>query len=44
MYFEQCFDGPVSVTDTPRPTSISRRYALQHETGGYVKTFIQRAC
>lgn len=44
MYFEQCFDGPVYVTDTPRPTSISRRYALLHETGGYVKAFIQRAC
>ncbi|MCZ4540864.1 YdcF family protein [Dietzia maris] len=44
MYFEQCFDGPVYVTDTPRPTSISRRYALLHETGGYLKAFIKPAC
>lgn len=44
MYFEQCFSGPVLVTDTPRPTSISRRYALQHEIGGYVKAFFKRAC
>lgn len=44
MYFEQCFDGPVYVTDTPRPTSISRRYALLHETGGYLKAFVRPAC
>lgn len=44
MYFEQCFDGPVYVTDTPRPTSISRRYALLHETGGYLKAVIKPAC
>ncbi len=44
MYFEQCFDGPVYVTDTPRPTSISRRYALLHETGGYFKAFLKPAC
>lgn len=44
MYFEQCFDGPVYVTDTPRPTQISQRYALLHETGGYVKAFFKPAC
>ncbi|MGN7158207.1 ElyC/SanA/YdcF family protein [Dietzia cercidiphylli] len=44
IYFEQCFDGPVYVTDTPRPTQISRRYALLHETGGYFKTFLKPAC
>ena len=44
MYFEQCFDGPIYVTDTPRPTSISRRYALLHETAGYLKAFIKPAC
>lgn len=44
MYFEQCFDGPVYVTDTPRPTSISRRHALLHETGGYLKAFVRPAC
>ena len=44
MYFEQCFDGAVYVTDTPRPTSISRRYALLHETGGYFKAFVRPAC
>ena len=44
MYFEHCFDGPVYVTDTPQPTSISRRYALLHETGGYLKAFIKPAC
>lgn len=44
IYFEQCFDGPVYVTDTPRPTQISRRYALLHETGGYVKAFLKPAC
>lgn len=44
IYFEQCFDGSVYVTDTPRPTQISRRYALLHETGGYVKAFLKPAC
>lgn len=44
IYFEQCFDGAVYVTDTPRPTQISRRYALLHETGGYVKAFLKPAC
>lgn len=44
IYFEQCFDGPVYVTDTPRPTQISRRYALVHETGGYFKAFLKPAC
>lgn len=44
MYFEQCFDGPVYVTDTPRPTQISRKYALLHETGGYFKAFLKPAC
>ena len=44
IYFEQCFDGPVYVTDTPRPTQISRRYALLHETGGYFKAFLKPAC
>lgn len=34
MYFEQCFDAPIYVTDTPRPTPIARQYALLHETGG----------
>lgn len=44
MYFEQCFAGEMSVTDTPRPLSRSRMDALLHETGGYVKAFIQPAC
>lgn len=44
IYFEQCFDGAVNVTDTPRPTQISRRHALLHETGGYMKAFIKPAC
>lgn len=44
IYFEQCFDGPVYVTDTPRPTQISRRHALVHETGGYFKAFLKPAC
>ena len=44
MYFEQCFDGSVYVTDTPRPLSKSRKDALLHETGGYLKAFIKPAC
>jgi hypothetical protein len=44
IYFEQCFDGAVDVTETPRPTQISRRYTLLHETGGYVKAFLKPAC
>lgn len=44
IYFEQCFDGPVYVTDTPRPLSRSRKDALLHETGGYVKAFLKPAC
>jgi uncharacterized SAM-binding protein YcdF (DUF218 family) len=44
LYFEQCFGGDVYVTDTPRPTQISRRYALLHETGGYVKALVKPAC
>lgn len=44
MYFEQCFDGSVNVTDTPRPLSKSRKDALLHETGGYLKAFIKPAC
>ena len=44
IYFEQCFDGPVYVIDTPRPTQISRKYALLHETGGYFKAFLKPAC
>ena len=44
MYFEQCFDGHVNVTDTPRPLSRSCKDALLHETGGYVKAFLKPAC
>ncbi|MBB1020062.1 DUF218 domain-containing protein [Dietzia sp. E1] len=44
MYFEQCFDGSVYVTDTPRPLSKSRKDALLHETGGYLKAFLKPAC
>lgn len=44
MYFEQCFDGDVHVTDTPRPLSTSRKNALLHESGGYVKAFLKPAC
>ncbi len=44
IYFEQCFAGPVYVTDTPRPTQISRRYAFLHETGGFFKAFLKPAC
>jgi len=44
MYFVQCFDGPVYVTDTPRPLSKSRKDALIHETGGYFKAFLKPAC
>lgn len=44
LYFEQCFDGAVYVTDTPKRASVSRRYALTHETGGYVKAVLKPAC
>ncbi|MBB1036658.1 DUF218 domain-containing protein [Dietzia natronolimnaea] len=44
IYFEQCFDGAFSVTDTPRPLSKSRKEALLHETGGYVKALLKPAC
>lgn len=44
LYIEQCFGGDVYVTDTPRPTQISRRYALLHETGGYAKALVKPAC
>ncbi|MEH6820661.1 MAG: ElyC/SanA/YdcF family protein [Dietzia psychralcaliphila] len=44
IYFEQCFDGAVHVTDTPQPLSRSRKHALLHETGGYVKAFLKPAC
>lgn len=44
IYFEQCFDGPVYVTDTPRPLAKSRKDALLHETGGYFKAFLKPAC
>ncbi|MDX2358781.1 ElyC/SanA/YdcF family protein [Dietzia sp. PP-33] len=44
IYFEQCFDGTVYVTDTPRPLSKSRKDALLHETGGYLKAFLTPAC
>lgn len=44
IYFEQCFGGDVYVTDTPRPSSRSRKNALTHETGGYVKAFLKPAC
>ncbi|WP_227022336.1 ElyC/SanA/YdcF family protein [Dietzia maris] len=44
IYFEQCFDGTVYVTDTPRPLSKSRKDALLHETGGYLKAFLKPAC
>lgn len=44
IYFEQCFQGRVYVTDTPRPLSKSRKDALLHETGGYFKAFLKPAC
>lgn len=44
IYFEQCFDGSTYVTDTPRPLSKSRKDALLHETGGYVKALLSPAC
>ncbi|MFN7243967.1 MAG: hypothetical protein ACK4M5_12075, partial [Dietzia cercidiphylli] len=44
IYFEQCFDGAISVTDTPQPLSKSRKDALLHETGGYVKALVMPAC
>lgn len=44
IYFEQCFEGAVYVSDTPDPVDASRRYALFHETGGYVKAFFKPAC
>ncbi|MET3861657.1 uncharacterized SAM-binding protein YcdF (DUF218 family) [Dietzia sp. 2505] len=44
IYFEQCFEGAVYVTDTPRPLSKSRKDALLHETGGYVKALLKPAC
>lgn len=44
IYFEQCFDGAVYVTETPEPNPMSRRHALLHETGGYVKAFFKPAC
>ena len=42
--FGQCLDGAVYVTDTPRPLSKSRKDALLHETGGYMKAFLKPAC
>ena len=44
LYFEQCFDGDVYVTDTPRPTPVSRTYAVTHESGGFVKALLRPAC
>lgn len=44
IYFEQCFGSAVYVTDTPRPLSKSRKEALLHETGGYVKALLNPAC
>lgn len=44
LYFDQCFDGDVHVTDTPRPLEISRRHAVLHESGGYVKALVTPAC
>ncbi|MBB1022940.1 DUF218 domain-containing protein [Dietzia sp. DQ12-76] len=44
IYFEQCFDGAVYVTDTPRPLSKSRKKALLHESGGYLKALVKPAC
>ena len=44
MYFKQCFDGDVYATGTPRPLSRSRKDAILHETGGYVKAFLKPAC
>lgn len=44
LYFRQCSAGDVFVTDTPRPSAISRRYALLHESGGYVKALLSPAC
>lgn len=44
LYFEQCFEGAVYVTDTPRPLSKSRKDALLHETGGHIKALFARAC
>ncbi|UVE96445.1 YdcF family protein [Dietzia sp. B32] len=44
IYFEQCFEGAVFVTDTPRPLPNSRKSALIHETGGYFKALLSPAC
>ena len=44
MYFEQCFEGAVFVTDTPRPLPKSRKSALIHETAGYFKALLMPAC
>ncbi|MBB1030054.1 DUF218 domain-containing protein [Dietzia sp. SLG310A2-38A2] len=44
IYFDQCFEGALFVTDTANPPSRSRKYALLHETGGYVKALIKPAC
>lgn len=44
MYFERCFAGDISVTDTPRPLSKARKDALLHETGGYVKALLKPGC
>ncbi|PWD94464.1 hypothetical protein DEQ16_15950 [Dietzia maris] len=44
MYFSQCFDGALYVTDTPDPSSVSRRYALAHEIPGYFKAAVRPAC
>ncbi|PAY24306.1 hypothetical protein CEY15_04815 [Dietzia natronolimnaea] len=44
IYLQQCFSGDVYVTDTPRSTRISKRYALTHEIGGHVKAILQPAC
>lgn len=44
IYFNQCFAGAVYVTDTPNRLSKSRKDALLHETGGYVKALLKPAC
>ena len=44
IYFNQCFDGAVYVTDTPRPLPKLKTGALLHETGGYLKAFFKPAC
>ena len=44
LYFNQCFEGRVFVTDTPERAPVPRRHAFVYETGGYAKAIARPAC